>query len=35
MKTLYFKDREGWRGWLSRNHAKEKEIWLDDYRKES
>lgn len=27
-KTVYFADREGWRGWLKANHGKEKEIWL-------
>jgi uncharacterized protein YdeI (YjbR/CyaY-like superfamily) len=32
-KTLYVADRREWRSWLSRNHRKEKEIWLVYYRK--
>jgi uncharacterized protein YdeI (YjbR/CyaY-like superfamily) len=32
-KTLYVTDREAWRAWLSRNHTKEREIWLIYYRK--
>jgi uncharacterized protein YdeI (YjbR/CyaY-like superfamily) len=32
-KTLYVQDAESWRKWLSRNHNKEKEIWLIYYKK--
>lgn len=31
-KTLYVTDRKDWRSWLSKNHNKEKEIWLIYYR---
>lgn len=34
-KTLYVKDRKTWRSWLSKNHKKEKEIWLIYYKKDS
>ena len=34
-RTLYVTDRNAWRAWLSKNHAKEKEIWLVYYRKSS
>lgn len=34
-KTLYVKERNQWRKWLSENHDKEKEIWLVNYRKNS
>jgi uncharacterized protein YdeI (YjbR/CyaY-like superfamily) len=34
MKTLYFPDRAGWRGWLRKNYKKEKEIWLIYYKKQ-
>jgi uncharacterized protein YdeI (YjbR/CyaY-like superfamily) len=34
-KTLYVTRREEWRRWLSANHAKEKEVWLIYYRKET
>ena len=34
-KTLYVTNRKQWRSWLSRNHEKEKEIWLIYYRKDS
>jgi uncharacterized protein YdeI (YjbR/CyaY-like superfamily) len=34
-KALYVKDRKGWRVWLSKNHRKEKVIWLVYYRKSS
>lgn len=34
-KTLYVKDRNKWRTWLSKNHNKEKEIWLIYYYKSS
>jgi uncharacterized protein YdeI (YjbR/CyaY-like superfamily) len=34
-KTLYVTDRKEWRNWLSRNHRKEKEVWLIYYRKAS
>ena len=33
MKQLYFKSREQWRSWLSRNYAEENEIWLIFYKK--
>ncbi len=32
-KTLYVKDRKTWRAWLSKNHAKQKELWLVFYKK--
>jgi uncharacterized protein YdeI (YjbR/CyaY-like superfamily) len=32
-KTLYVTDRRDWRSWLSKNHDKEKEVWLVYYRK--
>ncbi len=32
-KTFYAANGKAWRAWLSRNHAKEKEIWLVYYRK--
>lgn len=35
MKTFYAPDRKTWREWLSKNHDKEKEIWLVYYRKSS
>lgn len=35
MKTLYVTIRKTWRAWLSKNHDKEKEIWLVYYRKET
>jgi len=34
-KTLYVTNRKQWRSWLSKNHKKEKEIWLIYYRKET
>lgn len=34
-KTLYVTKRSEWRGWLSKNHKKEKEIWLIFYNKSS
>jgi uncharacterized protein YdeI (YjbR/CyaY-like superfamily) len=34
-KTLYVTNRKQWRSWLSKNHKREKEIWLIYYRKES
>jgi len=34
-KTLYLTNREQWRSWLAKNHAKKKEIWLIYYRKSS
>ena len=33
MKTFYPKTRAQWRGWLARNHARQKEIWVVYYRK--
>ncbi len=32
-KPLYVKDRKSWRAWLSKNHAKQKELWLVFYKK--
>jgi len=32
VKTLYITNRGGWRNWLEKNHAKEKEIWLVYYK---
>lgn len=32
-KTLYVKNRDGWRRWLEKNHKKETEIWLIYYKK--
>ena len=34
-KTLYVHGRKAWRAWLSKNHKKEKEIWLIYCRKSS
>ena len=34
-KTLYVKNRRDWRLWLSKNHSKEREIWLIYYKKSS
>jgi len=34
-KTLYLTNRKDWRSWLSKNHNKEKEIWLVYYKKSS
>ncbi|VVB98439.1 Bacteriocin-protection, YdeI or OmpD-Associated [uncultured archaeon] len=34
-KTLDVADRKAWRAWLSKNHSREKEIWLVYYRKSS
>ena len=34
-KTLYVKDRDKWRRWLEKNHAKASEIWLIYYIKSS
>lgn len=34
-KTFYAADRKEWRPWLSKNHGKEKEIWLVYYKKAS
>ncbi|MFH1248997.1 MAG: YdeI/OmpD-associated family protein [archaeon] len=34
-KTLYVTNRDDWRAWLSRNHQKEREIWLVYYKKSS
>jgi uncharacterized protein YdeI (YjbR/CyaY-like superfamily) len=34
-KTLYVTNRKDWRLWLSKNHSKEKEIWLVYYKKDS
>lgn len=34
-KTFYARDRKEWREWLSKNHDKEKEIWLIYYKKAS
>lgn len=32
-KTLYAKDRVAWRSWLAKNHNKQDEIWLINYKK--
>lgn len=32
-KSIYFKNRGEWRKWLSKNHDKEKEVWLLLYKK--
>jgi uncharacterized protein YdeI (YjbR/CyaY-like superfamily) len=34
-KKLYATNRKQWRSWLTKNHNKEKEIWLVYYRKSS
>lgn len=34
-ETLEVRDREQWRRWLARHHAKKKEIWLVYYKKTS
>ena len=34
-KTLYVKNREEWRKWLSENYLKETEIWIVYFRKAS
>ncbi len=34
-RSVYFKNRKEWRKWLSKNHPKEKEIWLIYYKKSS
>jgi uncharacterized protein YdeI (YjbR/CyaY-like superfamily) len=34
-KTFYAADKKAWHAWLSRNHAREKEVWLVYYRKSS
>lgn len=34
-KTLYVTTRKDWRAWLAQNHAREKEIWLVYFRKDS
>ena len=33
--ALYFEEREAWRGWLERNHDKERCVWLVHYKKGS
>ena len=35
MKKFYAKNRTNWRRWLSKNHDKEKEVWLIFYKKAS
>jgi uncharacterized protein YdeI (YjbR/CyaY-like superfamily) len=32
-RTLYITNREAWRAWLAKNHAREEEIWLIYYKK--
>ena len=32
-KPIYFKDSKKWRRWLSKNHNKEKEVWMLIYKK--
>src|SRR5213075_1383965 len=34
-KTLYVADRDAWRAWLEENHARENEVWLVYYKKQS
>lgn len=34
-KTFYAADRKAWRGWLAKNHKKEKDIWLIYYKTSS
>jgi len=34
-KTFYAANGKAWRAWLSRNHSREKEIWLIYYKKSS
>jgi uncharacterized protein YdeI (YjbR/CyaY-like superfamily) len=34
-KTLYVTNRKAWRAWLTKNHVREKEIWLIYYKKHS
>lgn len=34
-KTLYVKNREEWRAWLTKNYDREQEIWLIFYKKSS
>jgi uncharacterized protein YdeI (YjbR/CyaY-like superfamily) len=34
-KTLYVSNRKAWRTWLAKNHARQKEIWLIYYKKNS
>jgi uncharacterized protein YdeI (YjbR/CyaY-like superfamily) len=34
-KRKSFKNREAWRAWLEKNHAREKELWLVLYKKNS
>src|ERR1700730_15023429 len=33
--TFYPKNRKAWRGWLQKNHEKEKEVWIIYYKKHS
>jgi uncharacterized protein YdeI (YjbR/CyaY-like superfamily) len=35
MKTLEVQDRSEWRAWLAANHARETEVWLVYYKKDS
>lgn len=35
VKTFYAADTEGWRTWLEKNHATEKNVWLIIYKKGS
>ena len=34
-KTLYVTNRADWRAWLARHHAREREVWLIYYKKDS
>ena len=34
-KSFYAADKKAWRAWLSKNHKREKEIWLIYYKKSS
>ena len=34
-ELIYFPERERWRKWLEKNHAKKKDVWILYYRKDS
>ena len=35
MKVKHFKNREAFRAWLAKNHARERELWVGYYKKDS
>ncbi len=35
IKSIYLESRSAWRNWLEENHASEKSIWLEIYKKQS